>query len=203
VLETDKTTSEAEQKEALQKYGELTTESKLKIESDKAIQEQIKTEIVRKTKEMRDHGLLKWFDKKNNNIVTDDVYFVGTENKLIPFFTVFELTAGNNDYKKMAQFLYNIYKTDESIEAMKIKVQQDKVAQDAKDAQAAKAAKDAQEAKAQEAKAQDAKAQDAKAQDAKAQDAKAQEAKAQVPKPNVKQGKTIQTQPRGTNRNKP
>jgi hypothetical protein len=179
VLETDKTTSEAEQKEALQKYGELTTESKLKIESDKETQEQIKTEIVRKTKEMRDQGLLKWFDKKNNNIVTDDVYFVGTENKLIPFFTVFELTAGNNDYKKMAQFLYNIYKSDESIEVMKEKVQQDKVAQNYQ--------------QAQEAQAQAAQAQEAQAQEAQAQ-------AAQVPKPNVKQGVKTKTKPRGTGR---
>ena len=119
----------AEQKEAFQKYSELTSQSKILIETDTESQEKIKTEIVRKVKEMRDQGLLNWFDKKNKYVMPIDVYsVVGTENKLIPFFTVFGLTAGNNDYKNMAQILYNIYKSG-SIDVMKENAQKDVVTQ--------------------------------------------------------------------------
>ena len=139
-----------EKTEAFQKYSELTSQSKILIKSDKESQNQIKTEIVRKVKEMRDQGLLNWFDKKQINVIPINVYsVVGTENKLIPFFTVFGLTAGNNDYKNMAQILYNIYKSW-SIDVMKENAQKDVVTQ--KYQQEAAQAKRLAEAEAAEAK---------------------------------------------------
>jgi hypothetical protein len=175
-----------EKTEAFQKYSELTSQSKTMIETDTESQEKIKTEIVRKVKEMRDQGLLNWFDKKQINVIPINVYsVVGNENKLIPFFTVFGLTAGNNDYKKMAQILYNIYKSG-SIDVMKGNAQKDVVTQ--KYQQEAKEAKRLAEAEAAEAK--------------RLAEAEA-EAKTKTKQVTLKQGDSKKTKARGTRRNTP
>ena len=170
-----------EKTEAFQKYSDLTSQSINLIKSDKESQNQIKTEIVRKVKEMRDQGLLNWFDKKQINVIPINVYsVVGTENKLIPFFTVFGLNAGNNDYKKMAQILYNIYKSG-SIDVMKENAQKDVVTQ--KYQQEAAQAKRLAEAEAAEAKRL-------------AEQAKTKQV-------TLKQGDSKKTKARGTRRNTP
>ena len=167
--------------EALRNYNDLTSQSINLIKSDKESQNQIKTEIVRKVKEMRDQGLLNWFDKKQINVIPINVYsVVGTENKLIPFFTVFGLNAGNNDYKKMAQILYNIYKSG-SIDVMKENAQKDVVTQ--KYQQEAAQAKRLAEAEAAEAKRL-------------AEQAKTKQV-------TLKQGDSKKTKARGTRRNTP